>query len=192
MKTIIYGGAFNPPTIAHQTILHACTELAETFDGEVWLLPSGDRVDKTISVPLETRFKYLEAMRMAELDASELIRIEETEIHRPFPVETYDTIQEFNISYPDREFYWVFGSDSTQTMGSWDHGSWIMENTNLVVVNRLGYAPNPLLKRPTFLNLTATDVSSTLVRQRFLAGEEYETLVIPTVHQLLKTLNPVY
>jgi|GEM_PF-3241881 len=39
-NTIIYGGAFNPPTRAHQAILQACIDYAEqlSVDAEVWLM----------------------------------------------------------------------------------------------------------------------------------------------------------
>ena len=192
MKTIIYGGAFNPPTLAHQLILNACTQLAEEFDGEVWLLPSGNRADKQITVPEATRLHFLEAMADAT-PAPSLVQVETLELHRNKNVETYDTMVELATLYPDREFHWVFGSDSTQTMATWDHGDWIIENAHIIAVNRTGYTINPDLKHVTMLNLPESDMSSTLVRQRAGMGEDYTSLVLPTIHTLIEmTCKQIY
>jgi nicotinate-nucleotide adenylyltransferase len=188
MKTIIYGGAFNPPTVAHQSILSACSDLAAVMDGEVWLLPSGNRTDKSINVPNEVRLQFVEAMRQAD-NFTELIQINELELHREIAVETYDTMQELNSLYPEREFYWVFGADSTQTMHQWHQGDWIVENANVIAVNRVGYEVNPKIRNATLLDIECLDVSSTIVRQKLSTGEVFDNLVIPTVHDMLLTLN---
>lgn len=185
MKTIIYGGAFNPPTIAHQTILNACAEIAYAEKAEVWLLPSGTRTDKTITIPEQTRVSFLQCMAEATPHPN-LITIETLELHRNQNVETYDTMMELAQLYPDREFHWVFGSDSTQTMSQWDHGQWIIDNAHILVVKRTGYQINPRLKHVTPLELPETSVSSTLVRQKATSGEDYSNLVIPTIHGLVK------
>lgn len=188
MKTIIYGGAFNPPTVAHQSILSACTDLAEQMDGEVWLLPSGNRTDKTISVPLDVRLGFLEAMRQDD-NLTNLIQIKDLELFRPVAIETYDTMQELASLYPDREFYWVFGADSTQTMHEWHQGDWIVDNANIIAVNRTGFDVNEKIKHITKLDIECLDISSTLVRNRVVTGEMFDNLVIPSVHEMINNLH---
>lgn len=188
MKTIIYGGAFNPPTVAHQSILSACTDLAEQMDGEVWLLPSGNRTDKTISVPLDVRLGFLEAMRQDD-NLTNLIQIKDLELFRPVAIETYDTMQELTSLYPDREFYWVFGADSTQTMHEWHQGDWIVDNANIIAVNRTGFDVNEKIKHITKLDIECLDISSTLVRNRVVTGEMFDNLVIPSVHEMINNLH---
>jgi nicotinate-nucleotide adenylyltransferase len=188
LKTIIYGGAFNPPTVAHQSILSACTDLAEQMDGEVWLLPSGNRTDKTISVPLDVRLGFLEAMRQDD-NLTNLIQIKDLELFRPVAIETYDTMQELTSLYPDREFYWVFGADSTQTMHEWHQGDWIVDNANIIAVNRTGFDVNEKIKHITKLDIECLDISSTLVRNRVVTGEMFDNLVIPSVHEMINNLH---
>lgn len=187
MKTIIYGGAFNPPTIAHQIILDACVTLASEQNAEVWVLPSGNRRDKTITVPEQDRLLFLHEMVNATPNPG-LVKIETSELHRPEPIETYDTIKELKNTYPEREFHWVFGSDSTQTMREWKEGQWLIDNVNVLAVNRTGYPVNPAIKNVTLLHLPESDVSSTLVRERATAGEDYSALVIPTIHALVENI----
>lgn len=62
MKEIaVFGGTFNPPTLAHQEIIEACLQ-HPTFD-EVWVMPSGERADKDITVEAEDRIAMLEAVK---------------------------------------------------------------------------------------------------------------------------------
>lgn len=185
-STIIYGGAFNPPTIAHQTILQKCVDFAGN-DVDVWLLPSGDRTDKTIAVPRNVRLNYLDAMIQDVTHPDKDIRIELTELDRGFSVETYDTVCELNIKYPDREFVWVFGADSTETMASWKNGKWLMENVPMLIIERPGNNINPNLRRWNSLQIPLLDVSSTELRRRLDASEPFTDLVGASVLQVLQT-----
>lgn len=77
-NTIIYGGAFNPPTRAHQAILQACIDYAEqlSVDAEVWLMPSGDRVDKKIEASYADRLELLSSsvrIRLSKIWAGGLV-----------------------------------------------------------------------------------------------------------------------
>lgn len=57
MKTIAYGGAFDPPHLAHEHIIRT---IAETYKPErLLIVPSGSRYDKTYKVGLEHRAKIL-------------------------------------------------------------------------------------------------------------------------------------
>lgn len=185
-KIIVYGGAFNPPTIAHQTILNKTVELASVIGAKVWLLPSGNRTDKIIPTPEHVRMSFLKAMAENTI-APELVDINISELRRQEPIETYDTMQYFAENYPDKEFHWVFGSDSTMTMAMWKEGEWMMKNTNFIIIRRPGYPVNPQLNNATIVDVPEIDVSSTLVRERISAGLPYDMLVTPNVHKLLQT-----
>lgn len=54
MKNIInvalYGGAFDPPHLGHLSIINELQSIE--FIQEVWLLPSGDRDDKKLILPM--------------------------------------------------------------------------------------------------------------------------------------------
>ena len=58
MKNIInvalYGGAFDPPHLGHLSIINELQNIE--FIQEVWLLPSGDREDKKLILPMNQRF----------------------------------------------------------------------------------------------------------------------------------------
>lgn len=184
-KTIIYGGAFNPPTIAHGAILKACANYARTIDADVWILPSGNRTDKQVTVRRDRRLDFINAMIYDVKTADVVIDIITTELDRCKPVETCDTVSELMTAHPDRSFIWVFGSDSVMTMPGWGNGPWLLNNLEMLVVKRNGSAINMLAKNISILNISVPDVSSTEVRRRLETGESLDGFVTESIRQIL-------
>lgn len=188
-ETIIYGGAFNPPTRAHQAILQACVDRAEQTGADVWLLPSGNRSDKTIDLSREIRIKMLDALIRDVLTRTIAIHVDTTELDRPVQTETFHTVIEMNDTHPDRQFTWVFGSDSVATMPDWYMGEWMVDNLSMLIVDRPGAPAQALGRYASRLDVDATQISSTEVRSRLASREAIDDLVTPAVHNLLTTLK---
>jgi len=184
-ETVIYGGAFNPPTRAHQAILEACVEYAEPRHADVWLLPSASRSDKKIEVERSDRLAFCHALTRDVMSKTVRLGVETLELDRGTLTETYDTVLELTAKYPDREFRWVFGADSVASMPSWDHGQWLQENLSMLVINRPGTPLPPLGARAIELAVNAGNFSSTELRQRIKNGERYDDLVGLEVNRLL-------
>lgn len=184
-ETVIYGGAFNPPTLAHVAILQACFGYAEQEDADVWVVPSGNRLDKTIATPRERRLDYIDAM-IYDAGAVGRAVVSTMELDRPFAIETADTVAELRADYPDRSFTFVFGADSTETMATWKDGEVLLETLPMLVVEREGSRINSLARFATRLNVQTPDVSSTLVRQCLESGAHLEGLVSPGVERILR------
>ena len=184
-ETIIYGGAFYPPTRAHQAILQACIDYAEPRGADVWLLPSANRTDKNIDALRERRLELCEALCRDVTKRTVRVAISKAELDRDKPTETYDTVQELACDNADRAFTWVFGSDSVATMKTWNHGQWLYDNLSMLVVQRPGMAQAALGARATYLEVATGDMSSTELRRRMAAGEDYTPLVGEHVGKLL-------
>lgn len=185
-ETLIYGGAFYPPTRAHQAILQGCIDYAEPRSADVWLLPSASRIDKRIPETVENRIALCEALRRDVIQRTVTVEICRIELQRDIPTETYDTVQEFIARYPDRSFTWVFGADAVANMRLWGHGDWLYENLSMLVVSRPDTPPLSLGLRAMWLQVETGDVSSTEVRRRIAAGEDYSPLVGRHVGALLQ------
>lgn len=185
IETIIYGGAFNPPTLAHIAILQACVDYARPRGADVWVMPSGERLDKAIHVDRTRRLDYIDAM-IDDVDTSGVaMDVYTKELDRKVNIETFDTVLELNDDFPEREFTWVFGADSTETMGDWYNGPWLLENLSMLVLDRDGYTVNPLAKRAMMLTIPHMNISSTDVRNGLAAGDDISSLVSPRVHSLI-------
>jgi len=184
IETIIYGGAFNPPTLAHIAILQACVDYARPRGADVWVMPSGDRTDKSINASRERRLEMIEAM-IADVDSEGVqTGILETELDRSVAVETFDTVLELSDGYTDREFAWVFGADSTETMADWHEGEWLLENISMLVIERPGYCVNPMARHAVALTIPPLNVSSTMARERLAAHESIEDISGPRIAAL--------
>jgi nicotinate-nucleotide adenylyltransferase len=181
IETIIYGGAFNPPTRAHQAILQACVNRAEQTGADVWLLPSGNRTDKTIEVSRDDRLRMLDALISDVLMRTVAVHVETSELDRIVPTETFDTVIEMNDKYPDRRFTWVFGSDSVETMPQWYMGEWMMNNLSMLVIERPGTPIQTLGRYTSRLPVATIDISSTQVRERLKSRKAIDDLVTPSV-----------
>lgn len=185
-ETIIYGGAFNPPTLAHQAILQACVDYAEPRAADVWLLPSASRRDKDIAVSRERRIALCEALCQDIVKRTVTIATNTAELDRDRPTETYDTVRELAASHEDRSFTWVFGSDSVATMRDWNSGEWLYDNLSMLVIERPGSPVFQLGAQAARLEVMTGDVSSTELRRRIAAGEPYDELVGKSVAGLLE------
>ncbi len=185
-ETIVYGGAFNPPTLAHKAILEACMEYATCQNADVWVVPSGDRADKTIVTPRNVRVAYVEAMIDSAENDTLKPEIITTELDRTTLIETYDTVKELEAQYPQRRFTFVFGADSTQTMATWKNGETLLEELSMLVIEREGSEINTLAKHAVRLQVKTPNVSSTEVRQRLANGEPVDDLVSSSVARVLQ------
>lgn len=185
-EAIIYGGAFNPPTLAHELVAQSCVDYARERQAEFWVLPSGNRIDKSIAVDRETRLAYIGAMVMGLNAVGVKVEVPTLELDRRVPVETFDTVTELAARHPDYDMTWVFGADSTETMGSWKEGQWLLDHLPKLIIERPGSVVNPLARQATLLTVRTPDVSSTEVRQRLAGQESVNDLVPATVAKLLQ------
>lgn len=183
--TIIFGGAFNPPTVAHEAMLQACVQTAQNLGADIWILPSGERTDKSIGVALERRIKYIEAM-IADVSTNGIeVSINRYELEKGGMINTYDTARYFEEAHPDRSFIWVFGADSMVTMRQWPGGDWLMESTDKIVFERDGIDCADFKRVRALCRVDAKGVSSTELRRRLSEGEDYRQLVGAAVYALL-------
>lgn len=184
-KAIIYGGAFNPPTIAHQAILSGCIVEARRSNSELWIMPSGERLDKVINVGRLQRVQFVEALCQSVDIADTSLRLELCELDDT-ATETYQTYQKLKNRYPDYQQTWVFGADSITTMRAWGNGEYLWENLDMLVVPRTGTALSTLPDRAQWLRVETPEVSSTTVRKLLRLKRPVEHLVPPLVAALLK------
>ena len=186
-KTIIYGGAFNPPTIAHEDILKSCIDHAIKIGADVWILPSGHRPDKYIQQDIEVRLLYIDAM-IKDVDLRNVaVTVARLELDRSKPVETIDTVHELIRKFPNRDFIWVFGADSIITMPNWRGGKWLTKNLNMLVIKRAGIVIE-CRNDDSFkvIDCRHKDISSTELRRRLSANLDISNMVGDEVGKLLR------
>ncbi len=187
MKDIaVFGGAFDPPTKAHEAIIAACLERQDI--DEVWLMPSGYRVDKVHMLQNAVRLAMLELVKVESFDSDERLVVTDFEQRLPQPTQTYQTTRALQTAYPDDRFWYVFGADAYKDMPMWRHGKELQHSIGMLLVPRLGYelpAESDTLRRLQLPDGIRA-VSSTMVREACRSGQAVEhssPAVLRYIHQ---------
>ncbi len=126
----IYGGAFDPPHRSHEMCIRYALSPPQSLD-RVWVLPSGQRVDK----PNQLSFDHRMAMaKLAFEDISGVfVGAYESPSYRTGPIYTYDTISILKKKYPNWNFHLIVGSDNAD-VSSWHEGQALLQLLGSVIV----------------------------------------------------------
>lgn len=182
MRLGIMGGTFDPIHLGHLHIAGAA--MREAGLDRVLFLPDGDPPHKT---PGASRADRLEMVRLA-LQGHPEYQASDMELNRPGRTYTVDTLLELRREEPDRELYYIIGSDTLYQFPTWKTAGRVAELCRMAVVPRPG---NPLEdiraeQRRLFMEFgllsvllseAGPDVSSSRVRGMVRAGEDIRALV---------------
>lgn len=137
-KVVVFGGAFSPPTLAHEAIIAALLEIPQ-FD-EVWVMPSGDRIDKEMSARDSDCIAMLQVMQEYNFADKPRLRITDFELQMPRPSQTSETVKSLERTFPDIEFWFAYGPDSYVSMPSWPDGAALQQKIKVVLFSSGGPA----------------------------------------------------
>jgi nicotinate-nucleotide adenylyltransferase len=192
----IFGGAFDPPHIAHVALAQAAIEQLRL--DVLLVIPTGEAWHK--NRPLTPAVHRLEMAHLAfaELDC---VVVDPRETLRSGPSYTADTLLELRTEFPRAQFFLVLGEDQAQALGSWHRIGEISEIATICVAERADFTRaegifSPLppeipgLRR---LEMPPMEVSSTDIRSRLAHGQADAPLVFDPVaryiaqHHLYRT-----
>jgi nicotinate-nucleotide adenylyltransferase len=112
MKTVVFGGRFDPPHLGHLKIVKMLAAMEETH--EVWVLPCGLSPQKSIIASSEDRLKLLQK----QFGPLEKVRIETFELEQSGPSYTVDTLKALRLQ-TSLPLVFVMGSDQWFQFESW-------------------------------------------------------------------------
>jgi len=163
----VFGGAFNPPTVAHfEVIKHL---LKQPFIEEVMLMPVGDHYNKEGMVAANHRFNMLKIM-VENLPKTKVSRVE---IDASVALKTVETLETLQSQYPDQEFAFVMGADNLRELPKWSQHERLVKNFKMIIFDRGNEDVSALIKEyfSTQINqfivvadFAKLDVSATLYR----------------------------
>jgi nicotinate-nucleotide adenylyltransferase len=189
-KILIYGGSFNPPTIAHAAVID--TVLQIKLYNQLWLMPSKSRSDKLINVPADLRLNMIKALVKECFGSAKKIRVSDFELSLPGKTMTKKTSKLLQENFPLYDFTWLVGADSWLSIDTWEGGKELLGKTNWLIIPREGYEiieelPKnaSLLKKPVF----ASPVSSTMLRKRISENLSAMPFVTPAVSKIIEKHN---
>lgn len=137
-RVAIFDGAFSPPTLAHEAIITGLLALPQ-FD-EIWVMPSGDRLDKDMTARDDDRLAMLNVVRKFCFSNDPRLKITDFELNMPRPSQTFLTVEALEKTFPGVEFWFAYGPDSYASMPSWPNGDKLQQELKVVIFSSGGPA----------------------------------------------------
>lgn len=180
-KVGILGGTFNPPHIGH---LLVANEVRHALDlDEVRLMPTAVPPHKTAPGDA-TAAQRLRMVELAVADMDGLV-VSQFEVERGGISYTYDTMEQLTTLEPENDFYFIIGGDMIDLLPEWHRIEELVTLVHLVGVGRpgtIGATNFPIIH----VDIPQIDLSSTLIRQRFVDKGSVQLLIPPTVEAFIR------
>ena len=211
-KLIVLTGSFNPVTIAHYKIL---SDAVERYGADEGIFVATD--DRYLARKALLKTNPPSCFMLPETVRGEMLRSLANDNPKLsyWGVElggvssnTYKTLvrllKDKHKQYPNEEIklYFLFGADKLKNLSHWDHASEMSDLCEYLVYAR-HFDLEKVIARDPFLaerrerihllqveNEDLEDVSSTELRRRFFAGEDYSDLMNRGPYSIMQKLSP--
>ena len=180
----VFGGAFDPPHLAHVALAKAAVEQLDLH--QLRVLPTGQAWHKARDL---SAAEHRLAMAREAFGVVPRAFVDDRELHRAGPTYTIDTLRQFKAEFPGMELMLVIGADQAEALHSWRESEQILKLATVAVAARA----RPDAGAPPFdttsllgaqfaaVELPPMPVSATQVRALVGAGQEIGHLVPPGV-----------
>ena len=165
MHLVVFGGSFDP--IHHGHLIVAGVAAEALGADQVRLVPVAEQPFKVG----RHRAAAAHRLRMVELgvEDSEVLVADRSEVDRPGPSFTVDTLRAFAERFPGARLTLALGVDAAELFGSWREPAEIRRLAELALLVREGESiPDGLSDRVVMV--PRIDISSTEVRERVRLG----------------------
>lgn len=177
----MFGGAFDPPHVAHVALARAAVE--QLHLDELRIFPTGDAWHKSqVLSPAGHR------LAMARIAFEGLARtvVDDRELRRPGPTYTIETLRELKAQRPQARLFLVMGEDQAVALTRWREWQAITALATICMAARPATSADAPRALPAevqlmLLRLPEMPESATEVRARVAAGEGIDHLVPPGV-----------
>jgi nicotinate-nucleotide adenylyltransferase len=178
----VYGGAFDPPHIAHHALAQAA--IAQLQLSQLRIFPTGQAWHKAYQ-PSAAEHRLAMA-RLAFADIADVL-VDARETQRPGATYTIDTLQDLRTEYPQAELFLLMGSDQFNTFDTWHKWQDIAQIATICIATRAisasakGQNGLPHLSQTAckiqYLDMPVMTTSATDIRLRVRQGLGIDHLV---------------
>lgn len=182
-KIVLFGGTFDPPHVEHVHIAMACSEYIRPE--KFIVMPTKIPPHKKTFYPAPEKDR-LEMCRIAFSDIPD-VEISADEILSDGPSYSYITVERLKSKYPDRDIYFLMGTDMLATFDEWKFPERILKSCTPVLCGREGdgHPTNETADdfRKKFgvsipiVNYFGKDVSSTEIKTSHMLGLDVSSLI---------------
>ncbi|HEX9658964.1 MAG TPA: nicotinate-nucleotide adenylyltransferase [Rhodothermales bacterium] len=187
MRIGLFGGAFNPPHLAHLVVAESARVHA-ALDRVLWI-PTGRPPHKpdTPLAPSSDRFEMAERA----IKGNPFFEVSDVEVRRPGPSYMIETIAILKDLHPHDRFDLVIGGDSLDAFHTWFRFEEIIRQAQLIVFDRHGldhsHVSSAIMDRVNFVtDPLLLQISSSDIRRRVAAAKSIRYLVPETVEYYIR------
>lgn len=188
MKIGVLGGTFNPPHTGHRILIENALNVVN-FD-KILIIPTFIPPHKTC-YDIVQPYDRINMCRLAFSDIKNA-QISTVEIDRGGKSYTYDTLCALKEQYPDAQFYFIMGSDMTNSFKQWYRYEDILSLCKICACKRYesDNSENPFEEysdRIIFCDGEPFEISSTEIRERIKNGQDVSRYLDKDVYQYILT-----
>jgi nicotinate-nucleotide adenylyltransferase len=183
MEIGVFGGTFDPIHLGHLAVasdVHAGLRLDRTL-----VVPSAVPPHKSGAVATPAGIR-LEMVRAA-IDGDDRFEADDTELRRPGPSYTVDTLRKLSVRFPGARLSFLIGADALRDFPTWRAPDEVVRLARLVVFSRYGDPPPTGVGFPfTEVAVARVDVSASEIRERVRGGRPIRYLVPESVRRIIE------
>ena len=180
----VFGGAFDPPHVAHVALARAA--IAQLQLDALHIIPTGHAWHKTRTLSPAVHRLAMTRLTFAGVDK---VVVDPRETQRSGPSYTVDTLEALRDDYPAAQFFLIVGEDQAQSLGTWHRWQDVLQLATICVAARAGFTRATTLFEALHLAPTAfqliemppMDVSATDIRLRVANHQSTDALVFEPV-----------
>ena len=178
---VVFGGSFNPPTIAHKSIIEL---VIKNFDVDTFLvIPVGNDYHKNDLVDYQHRISMLNIL----VKGMKYVVISDIEANGSYKG-TLNLLDQLSKVY--KNIHFIIGSDQLYDLTNWIEYDKLLRTYKFIVIKRFGYKiDNDITKKypASFIYLDLDmDVSSNQIRKNL---DEYQSFTTSEVYDYIKKNN---
>ncbi len=176
----VFGGAFDPPHLAHVALARVAIEQLEL--DALWVIPTGHAWHKTHALsPAEHRLN----MARLSFSSDSKVFVDDRETRRPGPTYTIDTLNALKTEHPLADLFLIIGADQARSLTTWHRWQEVMQSATICVAGRDNsslpdgeFAPSNALEGGFLrLRMPLNPISATAIRARVANAEPIAALV---------------
>ena len=182
-KTGIFSGSFNPIHIGHLALANYLCEY-EGLD-EIWFMVSPQNPLKTQSELWSDGLR----LKLVELSINGYphFQASDFEFHLPRPSYSVHTLEKLRAAYPERDFYFIIGSDNWARFDRWYQSERILKENNILIYPRPNYPvkEDELPETVRLVHSPVFEISSTFIRKALDTGKDIRYFLHPAAWEYI-------
>ncbi|MFI3331562.1 MAG: nicotinate (nicotinamide) nucleotide adenylyltransferase [Rikenellaceae bacterium] len=181
---LLYFGSFNPIHKGHTAI--AKYLLDKGYCSELWIVPSPENPFKKGRELIDAATR-VEMAKIACANVDKRLIVSDIELEMPRPSYTINTLEKIKSLEPDRTLGLLIGGDNLEGLAKWKDIEKIRQICEFFLYPRLGSECKVSDEKITVLKgVPYFDVSSTMVREKLLRGEDVSEFLDTDVISYIK------